>query len=326
MRLSRPQGDGLGRRIANTAPWTPGAGSYNPGARPSGEPEGRPSSGLHPEAVLFPDSVHWPANLPPQEETRDWIKNGVVYVWNGTAYASSTTEQPSDNEEPEDVPEPEDEGTTTEQPSDNEEPEDVPEPEEEGSGEEDDEDVEEENGDEDIEDDDKENAEDNLSGEDFDNEEVDDNGEDDESEDKDKIDLSEEDYDNEGCGAEEDYENMDRENNNKEEGEDDYENEEDYEESLPIPPVSPVNGRSSIASPLSGSSMKSVCRTTSGPAAGKRCVFPFTWKGRTYHSCTREGDQYGHLWCSTSTDTGGNHVSGQGEYGVCSKACRAGRP
>ena len=88
----------------------------------------------------------------------------------------------------------------------------------------------------------------------------------------------------------------------------------------PLPPVSPPSDRFG----LHGSSKKSVCRTTSGPAAGKRCVFPFTWKGRTYHSCTREGDQYGHLWCSTST--GGNHVSGHGEYGVCSKACGAGGP
>ena len=147
----RPQGDGLGRRIASTAPWTPGAGSYNPGTRPSGEPEGRPSSGLHPEAVLFPDSVHWPANLPSQatEEPRYWIKNGVVYVWNGTVYAPSTTEQPSDNEEPENEHENENEG----------------------SGEDDDEDVEEETGDEEV----KENAEDNMSGEDYendDNEEV----------------------------------------------------------------------------------------------------------------------------------------------------------
>jgi len=68
----------------------------------------------------------------------------------------------------------------------------------------------------------------------------------------------------------------------------------------------------------------SQCKTISGPSVGKACVFPFSWAGKTYTACTPwiwGGSNQGNLWCSTRTDSDGNHVNGEGEYGFCSAAC-----
>ena len=46
------------------------------------------------------------------------------------------------------------------------------------------------------------------------------------------------------------------------------------------------------------------CRAASGPAAGKDCVFPFSYAGRTFSSCAEwnwQGRDRGRLWCSTRT-------------------------
>merc|ERR1719423_309088 len=48
-----------------------------------------------------------------------------------------------------------------------------------------------------------------------------------------------------------------------------------------------------------------VCTTTAGTA----CVFPFTYMGQTYTSCTNAGG-FQPAWCSTKTDAYGNHIIG----------------
>ena len=75
---------------------------------------------------------------------------------------------------------------------------------------------------------------------------------------------------------------------------------------------------------LTGSARGQRCLTipTSGGTPYPRpCVFPFTFKGRRYYSCTRDRDPKNQLWCSVSTDSNGNHVSGTGGWGHCGQDC-----
>jgi len=60
--------------------------------------------------------------------------------------------------------------------------------------------------------------------------------------------------------------------------------------------------------------------TSSGPAAGQACVFPFTFSGVTYNSCADwiyGGQAAGTTWCSTKVDSSGVHVNNEGNYGFC---------
>ena len=43
----------------------------------------------------------------------------------------------------------------------------------------------------------------------------------------------------------------------------------------------------------------------------------------TYNQCTFEGNQPGETepWCSTRTDSSGNHIGGQGNWGFCPSNC-----
>merc|ERR1719228_976565 len=60
------------------------------------------------------------------------------------------------------------------------------------------------------------------------------------------------------------------------------------------------------------------CMTVSGAVPGVPCVFPFTHFGVIFTSCTKKGG-YIKPWCSTLTDTEGNHVPGN--WGDCSPSC-----
>merc|ERR1712227_367945 len=51
------------------------------------------------------------------------------------------------------------------------------------------------------------------------------------------------------------------------------------------------------------------------------CVFPFSYKGMEYSSCTT-ADNHGVPWCSTSTDHIGQYVNGR--WGNCQQTCPTG--
>merc|ERR1719312_1491619 len=57
----------------------------------------------------------------------------------------------------------------------------------------------------------------------------------------------------------------------------------------------------------------SQCTTTGGPSSGSDCVFPFTYAGSTFYSCTTAGGFPS--WCYTEVDSQG--VGIQGKYGDC---------
>lgn len=48
------------------------------------------------------------------------------------------------------------------------------------------------------------------------------------------------------------------------------------------------------------------------------CVFPFTFDGKVFHSCTSYSDLNRRAWCSYQTDEYGQHVTGNWDYCQCS--------
>jgi len=58
---------------------------------------------------------------------------------------------------------------------------------------------------------------------------------------------------------------------------------------------------------------KALCATTS---SSNPCVFPFTYQGKKYNTCTSD---VGKTWCATETTTGGLYVPGK--WAVCSEGC-----
>ena len=52
----------------------------------------------------------------------------------------------------------------------------------------------------------------------------------------------------------------------------------------------------------------------------KNCQFPFIFKNKTYHGCTKTILKK--PWCSTKTDPSSNeHITGQRVYGICDSSC-----
>jgi hypothetical protein len=52
---------------------------------------------------------------------------------------------------------------------------------------------------------------------------------------------------------------------------------------------------------------------------GKQCAFPFKYIGITYTTCTTH-DNKGKAWCSTQTDSHGEHIAGK--FGECPASCK----
>jgi len=69
------------------------------------------------------------------------------------------------------------------------------------------------------------------------------------------------------------------------------------------------------ASSCTGAESK-VCTTESGATPNLPCVFPFRHWGKTYWTCTTDGDKK--PWCSTKVDRFGNHQLGN--WGDCNLA------
>ena len=65
----------------------------------------------------------------------------------------------------------------------------------------------------------------------------------------------------------------------------------------------------------------SPCITNGGPNPGKPCIFPFIFKGVTYNACPPDPKEKSETWCSTKVDGNKNHVTGEKEYGFCSRNC-----
>jgi len=64
-----------------------------------------------------------------------------------------------------------------------------------------------------------------------------------------------------------------------------------------------------------------VCRTVSGPGAGKPCVLPFVWGGSVREGCIKDGDPDNKYWCSTKVDREGNHIPNSDNWAHCSPEC-----
>merc|ERR1719402_1680943 len=62
---------------------------------------------------------------------------------------------------------------------------------------------------------------------------------------------------------------------------------------------------------------KQDCVTDGGNLSGQKCVFPFTYRDTTYHSCAKR--DIGKPWCSTRTDRTGRHMTGF--WGYCPNDC-----
>ena len=82
-----------------------------------------------------------------------------------------------------------------------------------------------------------------------------------------------------------------------------------------IPPAFNCNPNSPKPSPQPD------CITNSGPSSGKKCIFPFIYRGDTYTKCIRINGQSDRSWCSTKVDSNNRHIGGEGNWGYCDDNC-----
>ena len=54
---------------------------------------------------------------------------------------------------------------------------------------------------------------------------------------------------------------------------------------------------------------------------GKKCVFPFKYKGTTYSQCTKVDTDNGVPWCATSVDHNG--IVRNSQWSDCNDECQA---
>jgi len=61
------------------------------------------------------------------------------------------------------------------------------------------------------------------------------------------------------------------------------------------------------------------CSTVGGNQPYRKCVFPFTYEGKTYCGCNADDVETNGIWCSTRNDEMDQHT--KGFWGVCSDEC-----
>merc|ERR1719233_2325671 len=83
------------------------------------------------------------------------------------------------------------------------------------------------------------------------------------------------------------------------------------------PVVFVTNGKESVPY-IKTTSKKAQCLTWAGPEKGQRCVFPFTYRNKTFNGCTEFCRQKS-WWCATKVDSKGNLEGGK--WGLCPDSC-----
>lgn len=75
----------------------------------------------------------------------------------------------------------------------------------------------------------------------------------------------------------------------------------------------------SLRSPSDTDTLNVTCKTlgVNHPEV-KDCVFPFTFNGVVFTTCSSIFDRENRLWCSIKTDESGNHITGNWDYCQCS--------
>ena len=66
------------------------------------------------------------------------------------------------------------------------------------------------------------------------------------------------------------------------------------------------------------------CVTDSGNMVGRKCIFPFKYKGVFYDGCITESN-HAKPWCTVVTDSNGVGAYIPRKWGYCPNACKLGK-